>query len=170
MLGDSTSAWHFVRSKHRSNSQPPYHYIPHRTLPSGAGIVRGLPPLRVSHGHAKARLLCAIFRSCSCSLRDFPLSLVPRHTTNLRTLSPVTGTSHGQGGITRQGLDLDPQDLVSSPQTAVTDEFPLVALSESSPRQDKVISALGCLGLLALSYDIRLLSSSIRGLSASARI
>jgi len=87
----------------------------------------------------------------------------------LRTLSPVTGTSHGQGGITRQGLDLDPQDLVSSPQTAVTDEFPLVALSESSPRQDKAISALGFLGLLALSYDTRFLSSSIWGSSTCAR-
>ena len=55
-----------------------------------------------------------------------------------RERRPYKAILQGKGSTRTQT-----QDLMSSPYTAVTGEFPLVEFSESSPRQDKAMSALG---------------------------
>ena len=76
------------------------------------------PRSRVCNSHVKARLSMRRFSKAVPARSEFSLTLMPpRHTTNLcggnlRTHSPVTaqGTSrsYGQGDITRQEFDQDP--------------------------------------------------------------
>jgi hypothetical protein len=61
---------------------------------------------------------------------------------NLRTHLRSRERLTDKAVITRQGLDQDPNAGFDDSTTAVTDEFPLVEFSESSPRQGKSIVPL----------------------------